>query len=141
MYQNANSDANRLVVYNEQLATALTIPQNTNANGDEGFKELAGTLGGLEVIFSAEDAVVLGPNATATFHLEDSPDGSASIADIPGASVTISAGATGHTYPAGTILARIPIPSTARRYIRCNVATNDAGATGSVNAFVDFMPK
>lgn len=141
MYQNPNTDTNRLKVADEFLTTGQTIPQNTNANGDEGFKELAGTLGGLEVVFSAKTAVTLASNATFTAHLEDSADGSTSIADIPGASVTKSAGATGAIYAAGTILARVPIPSTAKRYIRCNIATNDAAATGTVDAFVDFLAK
>lgn len=141
MYQNPNKDANRLKVYDEYLATGQTIPQNTNANGDEGFKELSGTLGGLEVLFSAKTTVTLGSNATFTAHLEDSADGVNGIADIPGASVVKSAGAGGSIYTAGTILARIPIPSNAKRYVRCNIATNDAAATGTVDAFVDFMPK
>lgn len=138
MYQKVDSTQNMLQVADEFLATAQTIPQNTNAAGDEGFKEIAGTLGALDVVFSAKTAVTLASNTTFTAHLEDSADGVNSIADVPGASLTKSAGATGAIYAAGTILARIPVPSTAKRYVRCNIATNDAAATGTIDAFVEF---
>ena len=138
MYQKVDSTTNMLQVTDEFLATGQTIPKNTNANGDEGFKEISGTLGALDVVFSAKTAVTLASSATFTAHLEDSADGTTSIADIPGASLTKSAGATGSVYAAGTILARIPVPSTAKRYVRCNIATNDAAATGTIDAFVEF---
>jgi len=138
MSQKVDSTQNMLQVADEFLATAQTIPQNTNAAGDEGFKEISGTLGALDVVFSAKTDLALASSATATFHLEDSADGLTSIADIPGASVTFTQESDVDAIAAGTILARIPVPSTAKRYVRCNIATNDAAATGTIDAFVEF---
>ena len=139
MYQNPNTDTNRLKVDGEFLATGQTVPTNTNADGDEGSKELAGTLGGLEVVVSAKTAVTLANTKKFTAKLMDSADNS-SFADIPGASVVKTS--SGSAWAAGSILARIPIPSTARRYIKLNIATDDTTPpTGTVDAFVDFLAK
>lgn len=139
MYQNPLTDTNRLKVADEFLATGQTVPTNTNVDGDEGSKELAGTLGGLEVIVSAKTTVTLANTTKLTCKLMDSADNS-SFADIAGASVVkTSAGAA---WAAGTILARIPIPSNARRYIKLNIATDDTTPpTGTVDAFVDYLAK
>jgi len=121
-----------------KLATAQSLPQNTNAYGDEGSKEFHKTLGAVQVKVTCNEAISIAATKKLEIEMYDSADDS-TFAVVPGTKVTIT-DSTPSTYAADDVLARIGLPSSLRRYCKIRFLTDDASASGKVDAWLDFLP-
>lgn len=124
---------------NDYLAKDQTVPQNTSANGDGGSFEISATLGSIEVVAEVGSvALGLANTKVLTVKLQDSADNS-SFADLATLYTVTASGAL--TVPVNTELGRFIIPTTARRYVKAVITTDDAAATGKVNIFLNYLAR
>lgn len=123
------------------FATGQTIPANTNADGDEGALKVAKTMQRLRVVLAAKTTIALADTKALTMKLKSCATEGGSYADIPGASQTYTASGA-KTWAAGEEIMSIPIPhdEDGGDFIKANVATTDAAATGTFDVFVEMLP-
>lgn len=121
------------------LALDQTIPSNSSADGNGGSFDLGNTQGALEVVAEVGSVnLAITDLKTFTIKLQDSADNS-SFADL--ATVyTITAASGSGAKAAGTLLGKLIVPSTARRYVKA-VLTTDNADTGKVNVFFTYIPR
>lgn len=121
------------------LALDQTIPSNSSADGNGGSFDLGNTQGALEVVAEVGSvALAITDTKVFTIKLQDSAD-SSSFADL--ATVyTITAASGSGAKAAGTLLGKLIVPSTARRYVKA-VLTTDNADTGKVNVFFTYIPR
>lgn len=128
-----------LRVNGEYLAKAQPLPSNANAVGNGGSIKAGSTMGAVEVVMAAVDEVSIPASTLLTVQFEGSDDNS-NFALMPvNYALTTSAGVT--TYKKGEEFARLPVPSNAPKHVRCRIATDKAGVTGTVDVFCDFLPR
>lgn len=120
-------------VDSEFFCTAQVIPANTSAVGDEGGKALGWAAGGFYIDIVAKTNIKMAGNKTLTMQLGHSSSAGSDYADISGAVATKTS--DGSTIPAGAVLGSIPVPATALAYVRVVLSTNDASATGTIDAY------
>ena len=128
-----------LRVNGEYLAKAQTLPSNANTVGNGGSIKAGSTMGAVEVVMAAADDVSIPATTQVTLQLEGSDDNTTFTLMPVNYVVTTSSGVT--TYKKGEEFARLPLPSNAPKHVRCRVATNKTGVTGTVDVFCDFLPR
>lgn len=128
-----------LRVNGEYLAKAQALPSNTNVVGNGGSVKAGSTMGAVEIVMAAADAVTIPANTQLVLQLEGS-DNNSSFSTMP-VNYTEAIGSEGKTCKAGEELARLPVPSNAPKHVRCRVVTNKSGVTGTVDVFCDFLPR
>jgi len=124
----------------DYLAKDQSLPQNTSADGNGGSFDLGNTQASLEVVAEVGSVGTdLSDTKVLTIKLQDSANNS-SFADL--ATVyTITAAAGSGVKAAGTQLAKLLIPSSARRYVKAVITTDDADVTGKLNVFLTYVPR
>lgn len=122
------------------LAKDQSVPQNTSADGNGGSFDLGNTQGSLEVVAEIGSvATDLTDTKILSVKLQDSADDS-SFADL--ATVYSLTAASGSGVKAiGTVLGKLIIPSTARRYVKAVITTDDADVVGKLNVFLTHIPR
>lgn len=120
------------------LAKAQTLPQNTSADGNGGSFQLSDTMASVEVIAAVNAEVTLADTKVLSVKLQDSADNS-SFADLETLYTLTSDG--GDVLAAGTVLGRFIIPTTARRYVKAVLVSDDAALTGKVDVFAVYLPR
>lgn len=128
-----------LRLYGTNLATEQTLPANTSAVGNGGGQSAGGLLGSTEMVMVAASAVTLTSGKTITMKLEDSADNSTFTA-VPMTS-TRTATATVNSWKIGDVIARLPVPSDAREYVRVKISTDDSSVSGTVDVVFDYLPR
>ena len=123
----------------DKLATAQALPQNTSAYGDEGSLEFSGTQGALEIVVACNTAITIAAAKKLEIELYDSADDSA-FAAVDGCKVVIT-DSSETTYAAGDEICRINPPSTLRQYAKIRFLTDDAAASGAVDAWLDYLAR
>lgn len=109
-----------------------TVPQNTTISSSAIKTGEGGQLGATRIIFRANTEIAIADTKTLTVVVQESADGSTgwtTIRSIP----LLSSGAT--TYEAGLELAQYNLDETVLEYTRVQITTDDATATGSIDAF------
>lgn len=123
----------------DYLAKAQAVPQNTSADGNGGvFENLGQVQGSLEVVVKVNTGIVITDTKIVTVKLQDSADNS-SFADFETLYTKTASGAT--TVAAGTELKRFIIPKTMKRYSKAVLVSNDAGVTGKVDIYLNYIPR
>ncbi|SIO36834.1 hypothetical protein [Halodesulfovibrio marinisediminis] len=128
-----------LRVNGEYLAKAQTLPANSSSVGNGGSIKAGSTMGAVEVVMAAADAVSIPASTQLTLQLEGSDDNT-TFTLLPVNFVVTTAGSV-TKYKKGEELARLPIPSNAPKHVRCRIVTNKTGVTGGVDVFCDFLPR
>jgi len=123
---------------NDFLAKAQSLPQNTNADGNGGAFNLAGTNGSIEVVAVVNSEISLADTKVLTVKLKDSSDGT-TYADMQTIYTKTASGAT--TIAADTELGRFIIPTNAKPHIKANIVTTDAAATGKIDIFQNYIAR
>ncbi len=124
----------------DYLAKDQALPQNTSANGNGGSFDLGNTEASLEVVAEVGSvAIDLSDAKVLTVMLQDSADNS-SFADL-GTVYTITASAGSGVKAVGTVLGRLLIPTTARRYVKAVITTDDADVNGKLNVYLVYIPR
>lgn len=124
---------------NDFLALDQTIPSNSSADGNGGSFDLGNTQGALEVVAEVGSvALAITDTKVFTIKLQDSADNS-SFADLATVYTITASGGNG-AKAAGTLLGKLIVPSTARRYVKAVLTTNNAD-TGKVNVFFTYIPR
>ena len=100
---------NILTSSNDYLSSSQAVPQNTNADGDEGSKRINGSLGALQIVVKCKTAITLAASKTLTLTVKDSADDS-SFSTIVTEEIATGSGLT---YAADDVIARLAIPSDA----------------------------
>ncbi|SHN62902.1 hypothetical protein [Desulfovibrio litoralis] len=127
-----------LRVHDEYLAKNQAVPKNTESVGNQGVSKNASALGSAEIMMSAAQNVVLNANKSISIRVEDSADG-ISFTALP-VSFKRTMGASSRTWNIGEEIARLPIPSDARTYIKVFISTDDTAATGNVDIAFNYLP-
>lgn len=127
--------------YSGYFATGQAVPQNGNADGDEGSLKIAKTMQSLRVVMAAKEPVTLANAKTITMKLKDCDTEDGVFNDVLGASISVTA-AGAKTYAAGEEICSIPVPhdDEGGDFHKVNIATDDAAAGGSVDVFVEVLP-
>jgi hypothetical protein len=125
--------------YNEYYASGQTVPQNTNADGDDGPRQNSGAMGGISITAVAKTDVAIADTKTLTITVLDCDSETGSYVEIGKICVLLSSGAT--TYEAGTVLGQFILPPSARSWTKINIATDDATATGTIDVFAEMIPR
>lgn len=128
-----------LRLYGTDLASAQTLPTNTSAVGNGGGQSAGGLLGSTEMVMVAASTVTLTVGKSITLSLQDSDDNE-TFATVPMTS-TCTATSTAYSWNAGDVILRLPVPSSAREYVRVNMATDDTSASGTVDVVFDYLPR
>ena len=111
----------------------MTIPANTNADGvNELFADK--TLGSLEVIGRVKTAITLTGNLVVDYMHADAAGGSYT-------SLHVATIATADIGDPDTHFERYVIPSSAKNWIKINIATTDVGALGTLDFFLNYLAK
>ncbi|MFV0421684.1 hypothetical protein [Oleidesulfovibrio sp.] len=127
-----------LRINGEFLASAQQMPANTQVTGNGGVSRAGSMCGAAEVVVKAVAPVTLAAGKSFTLHLEHG-DAEDSLSVMP---VAFTRQYTdGLNATAGDIIARLPVPSDAGRYVRALLGTDDAAASGTVDVFMDFIPR
>lgn len=128
-----------LRIHGCHLATAQTLPCNTNAVGNGGARSVGGLLSGVEMVMIAASDVAIGASKSITLSMEDSAD-KITFTAVP-VTCRRMASSSGQAWKKGDVIARLPVPSDCKEYIRVIIATDDASASGSVDVLFDYMPR
>ena len=136
MYK-TNGNTHHLKVHGESLAAAQALPQNTTLNGT-GVK-LGGTLGSTEIVIRANTALAVADTKVFSVKLQDSADNS-TFANLQTVYSLTAAGGNG-AIAADTELARYVIPTTANKWVRAVITTDDAAATGDLDILPINLPR
>jgi hypothetical protein len=122
------------------LAKDQTIPSNTTADGNGGSFDIGNSQEGSFEIVAKVGSVPLAITDTKIFTiaLHDSADNSSftALATI----YTITAAGGNGAKAVGTILGKLVIPSSVRRYVKAVLTTNNAD-TGKVSVFFTLLPR
>lgn len=115
--------------YNE----GTTIPQAASVNGTA--QQTGQTNGQLEIVLEAATDILIADTENITLTIETSADGSTNFIQIGTDSIT-SSGAI--TYLAGKEIMSFVLPQSANllEWTRAVVATDDAAATGTYDAYI-----
>ncbi len=124
----------------DYLAKDQSLPQNTSADGNGGSFDLGNTQAALEVVVEVGSvATDLSDTKILTVKLQDSANNS-SFADLDTV-YTITAAAGSGVKAIGTVLGKLIIPSTARRYVKAVITTDDADVAGKLNVYLTYVPR
>ncbi len=141
-----NNKVHDLKVTSEYLTKEQTVPQNTNVDGNQGPIVMEGDLASQEIIVRVgATAIAIADTASITVKLMHAPDnGSGS----PGTYVTLEDTVFTHTAAGGSgawaadaELARYVPPTNVNKYVKINIATTDAAATGTYTAYPTYLPR
>jgi hypothetical protein len=127
-----------LKVYGQYLAEDQALPQNTSADGNGAVLNLAGTMGGVEVVAAVASAVTLADAKTLSIKLQDSADNE-TFADLATIYTVTADGAT--SIVAGTVLGRFVLPTDCEDYVKAVLTTDDAAAAGAVSVYPTYLPR
>lgn len=128
-----------LRIYNTNLASEQALPRNTSAIGNGGGQSAGGLLGSTEIVMIASSDVTLTVGKSITLTLQDS-DNNETFTDVPMTS-TRTATPTAYLWDIDDIILRLPIPSSAREYVRVVISTDDEHVTGKVYVVFDYLPR
>lgn len=135
-----NDKIHELKVYGEYFTKDQAVPQNTNADGNQGPIVMEGDLASQEVVGRVGSAITIAATTTITIKLMHAPDDGTGN---PGAYTDLD---TVFTAGDGTIAAdaelfRFVPPTNVQKYVKVNVATTDAAATGTLSVFPSYLPR
>jgi hypothetical protein len=127
-----------LRINGEFLASGQTLPADGTATGNGGVSRAGSMCGAAEVLVRAVSSVRVGAQKQLMLQLEhgDSED---ALTPMP---VSFA-----RRYPEGLqaapgdVLARLPVPSDTARYVCAVLGTDDPAAQGTVDVFMDFIPR
>jgi hypothetical protein len=126
----------------DYLALDQTVPQNTNADGNGGAREISNALGALEVVAEVGSvALGLADTKVLTVKLQSSNDNGVGDAFADLVTVYTKTASGAEVVAAGTELGRYIVPTGAERYIKPNIVSTDAAGTGKVNVFLNYLPR
>lgn len=123
----------KLINENALYYEGETVPQNTTISSAALKTGECGQLGATRIIFRAATDIAIADTKTLTLVVQESADGStgwSTIRTVP----FLSSGAT--TYTAGNEFAQYVLDETVLEYTRVQITTDDAAATGTIDAFV-----
>jgi len=123
----------------DYLAKAQALPKNASADGNGGSFEISGTEGAIEVVIEVTTIFSVADLKTITLKLQDSAD-NAAFADLATIYAWTGAGAA-NTSAVGTELGKYIIPTSARRYIKAVLTTDDAAGTGAIDIFQNYLAR
>lgn len=127
-----------LRVHGEYLIKDKALPKGATENGTDVIR--AGkSMSGLEVVCAAKGDVSLAADSTVTINLLQSMDDETFIALPTKAEQVISAEKT--SFEDGEVIARMTLPSDCMPYIKGNLATDDAAASGNFDLFLAYLPR
>lgn len=122
------------------LALDQALPQNASADGNGGSFDLGNTQASLEVnVEVGSVATDLTDTNILSVKLQDSADNS-SFADLATVYTITAAGGSG-VKAVGTHLGKLIVPSSARRYVKAVITTDDANVAGRLNVFFTYIPR
>jgi len=128
----------KLIFESNMFEDGMTVPANTNADADAGMR-VGGQEGRLAVTITAKTSCLIHDEDILTVTLKDCATESGSYAAIsPAYSVSITHAAD-TTYAAGDEIISILVPPGVGKWLKPNIATDDAGATGTMNVFVEYL--
>ncbi len=135
MYKGLNGD---LVFSNDMFATAQTLTQSGNADGNGGSLEVSDTQNSVNIVVRANTTITILATKKMTVSLLDSANDStfAALSTI----IVVTGVAGGTVYAAGTIIAEVILPANAKRYTKVNVA-NDGLNTGKFDIYPVIAPR
>lgn len=123
------------------LAKDQEAPDNTTVDGNGGSFDIGNFQEGSLEVVARVGSVALGLTDTniLSIVLHDSADNSsfAALATI----YTITAAAGSGVIAAGTLLGKLIVPSSARRYVKAVITSNDATTTGKLDVFFTYLPR
>lgn len=125
----------------EYIATAQTIPTNTNADANGGSFYAGETQGALAIKVVVNTAMTIAATKTITIKIQDSADDS-SYADFATiyAETAVTTSLTGVV--AGTQLGEeFVLPPGIRKYAKINIATDDATAAGKLDIYKRYLAR
>lgn len=130
-----------LISDDDFLAKDQDVPDNTSVDGNGGSLDLGNfQQASLEVVAKVGSVGLdISDTFALTIALHDSADNS-SFAAL-GTVYTITAAAGSGVKAIGTVLGKLLIPSSVRRYVKAVITTTDASASGKVDVFLTHVPR
>jgi hypothetical protein len=127
-----------LLINGEMYFDNTVIPQNTTKESDVILATEKGIAGSFNVKAVVAKQIQLADAKTITLKLQDSANGT-DFEDVTTLYTNSASGST--TIPAGAVLCEFVLPPTIRKWTRLSISTDDASATGNVNAYPQYMPR
>ncbi len=123
----------------DYLAAAQTLPQNASAAGNAGARDFCRAQGALEVTVAAHADILLAQGTNLSLGLEHSDDGQAFAP--AGGDVVLTAQGAPLLLDEGRIVCRLAVPSDLKRHARLRIATTDPAASGSLDAWLEYLAR
>lgn len=122
----------------DYLFDGVTVPANTTTTGDANL--VGGAQAALEIVVVAKTALAVADTKTISVKLTGSETENGSFADVVTMYSLTAAGGNG-AITAGTELARYVYKPSDPLWAKAVVTTDDATATGSINAYVRYISR
>lgn len=129
----------QLRVYGEYLAKEQSIPTNGEQEGNQGAGKAGSMLGAGELVLAAAGEVRIANGKTLRVKLTGSKDNKV-FSTLP-VSFSKQASSNSMQFSSGEVMARLPLASDTPSFVKVIIGTNDSGASGSVDAFFEYLPR
>lgn len=130
----------------DYLAYQQDLPQDDtsygqDSDGDAVTQEVKGAMGGLQVVAKCHEEITLADKKVLSLSIEESSDNGDEDAFAHKAYLYYVTASGETTIEAGTVLGRFVLPTDIERYIRIALETDDATASGSVDVYLEYLPR
>lgn len=127
----------QLISADDYLAKAQTLPVNTSADGNGGSMNIGNTEGAIEVVGVVNSEISITDTKVVTVKIQHADD--TSFADLATPYSKTASGAT--TLTVGTELFRYILPTSTKKNVKAVLTTNDTGAAGKVDIYLNYLPR
>ena len=127
-----------LKVDGEQYFDAQTVPQNDTENSSSVKNQIGAQNSSIEVKVVVTTEIGLADTKVFTVKLQESSDDS-TFTDKETLYTKTASGA--ETIAVDTVLAQYTLPTDIKKYTRVVVTTDDAAATGAIDAYPRYIPR
>ncbi|KAF0146663.1 MAG: hypothetical protein FD153_10 [Rhodospirillaceae bacterium] len=144
MYSTGNGLRHYVTVYGQRLAYEMDLPKNTKGAGNEGPIKAYGINGSLEIVARVNEDIRIADGKKLTITLEHSDTGDKTKPEewaTLGTLYTLTAGGGNGSLKKDTELDRFPLKSTVKRYLRAQIETDDAAASGKLDILPVYLPR
>jgi len=128
-----------LKVYDEYLAKAQALPQNTTADGNGALLRVKGAMGGVAATAQINTALTLAAGKQLSVKLYQDP-GETGVFEYL-ADLCTASGANANLSNVGHILGQYVFPETLAGPVKATLTTDDGSAAGKLDIFLEYLAR
>lgn len=116
----------------------MTIPANTNADAAAGVR-MGGQEGRLAITIVAKTQITVADTKIITVTVKDSLTETGSYVAVEPTLAAVKTASGETVYEAGDEIMSVIVPRGARKWVKPNIATDDAAVTGTMDVFAEYL--